>query len=80
MFLDLLFNPLPYPLDILQHVVIPEPYHSNVQFLEIPITMSIIIVGRIHLHVVLYRLQWLTFVQDSKNRGHMGLHHIVERT
>jgi len=40
---NLLFNLLLYPLDILQHVVIPEPYHSNVQFLEIPITMRIIL-------------------------------------
>jgi len=45
MFLNLLFNLLPYPLDILQHVVIPESYHSNVQFLEIPITMSIMLLA-----------------------------------
>jgi len=45
MFLNLLFNLLPYPLDILQNVVIPEPYHTNFQFLEIPITMSIMLLA-----------------------------------
>jgi len=45
MFSSLLSNLFPYPLDILQHVVIPESYHTNVQFPEIPITMSVMLLA-----------------------------------
>ena len=45
MFPSFLSNLLPYPLDILQNVVIPESYHTNVQFSEIPITMSVMLLA-----------------------------------
>jgi len=45
MFSSLLSNLFPYPLDILQYVVIPESYHTNVQFSEIPITMSVVLLA-----------------------------------
>jgi len=45
MFLSLLFNSFPYPLDILQRLVIPESYHTNFQFPEVPITISIMLLA-----------------------------------
>jgi hypothetical protein len=39
--LNLVCDPLLYSCHILQHVAIPEPYDTDVQFLEIPVALGV---------------------------------------